>query len=424
MIKNVYDRFHETVYKIRLKNGMQVHILPKEEPYYSTYVELSVPYGSIDLSYRLKDGVHQSPFGSAHFFEHKIFAMPDGDAFAKFSTLGVDANAMTTYHQTSYLFQATEHVMEALEHLFDMIDTPYFTDENVDHEKSIIKEEIKMYLDDPNVILQNRLMENMYHHHPIKIDIGGTLESVDAMTKEMLFELHQTFYKPSNRLITIAGKIDLKALKRFFRTYDEKHPEKVEKPRIVYPKEPKRLVRKEEKIDVSTQIDKLLIGIKLKPRRLKPVMQIRREMAMTMMLNMILGSSSRAYERLLEEQLINQSFTIQTTFEKHAENIVIYAETKKLTRLKRVLVDLLTEDGILLLDEDAFQRYKKVYLGQFIFALNNLEHKAYLYGKYHHMGTSLFEGVDVLTAMTLEEVKEAFHEIRKRDMTFLINQKA
>ena len=424
MIKRIDERFHETVYIIKLKNGMQVHILPKEEPYYTTYVELSVPYGAIDLSYRTGDLIKHTPYGSAHFFEHKIFAMPEGDAFGKFSMLGVDANAMTSYQQTSYLFTATEHVMEALDHLFKMIDTTYFTTENVDNEKSIIAEELKMYLDDPNVVLQNRLMENLYHFHPIRYDIGGTLESIMEMTPKVLEDIHQTFYQPSNRLITIAGKVDLNALKRYFKDYDRLHPIKVKKPLIVYPKEPKKPLKRMDVMDLSTNIDKLLIGIKLIPKRMSPKNQIKREMAIAMMLNILLGSSSQAYEMLLEEQLINHSFSIQTTFENKAESIMIYAETKKIKRLKQVLVNLLTKEGYDLITRESFDRYKKVYLGQFVFALNNLENKAYLYGKYHHMGSSLFEVIDLLSDMTFEEVKESFYEMKKPYMSILINQKA
>lgn len=424
MIKHIDERFHETVYIIKLKNGMQVHILPKEEPYYTTYVELSIPYGAIDLSYRQGQTIKHVPYGSAHFFEHKIFAMPDGDAFGKFSKLGVDANAMTSYHQTSYLFSATEHMMEALDHLLTMIDTTYFTAENVENEKNIIAEELKMYLDDPNVVLQNRLMENLYHHHPIRYDIGGTLESIMDITPEILEEMHQTFYQPSNRLITIAGKVDLKEIKRYFKDYDQKHPKKVAKPKIIYPKEPKKLCKKTDVVTLSTTIDKLLIGIKLVPKRMRPNAQIKREMAIAMMLNILLGSSSGAYEKLLEEQLINQSFSIQTTFENQAESILIYAETKKIKRLKKVLMDLLTRDGDDMITQEAFDRYKRVYLGQFVFALNNLENKAYLYGKYYHMGSSLFEVVDILSDMTFEEVKASYTELKRHSMSILINKKA
>lgn len=424
MIKHYYPDFNEHVAIIKLKNGMQVHILPKDEPYYSTYVELSVPYGAMDLAYKKNNIVFETPYGTAHFFEHKAFAMPDGDAFTTFSTMGVDANAMTSYNQTSYLFMATKKVMEALDYLLYMIDTPFINHDNVESEKSIIAEELKMYLDDPNTVMHNQLMEHMYAKHPIRYDIGGTLESILDITHETLLDVYKTFYQPSNRLIVIAGKVDLKALNAYFKAYDEKHSVKYPKPKVVLPKEPQRVSIKYHVEVKDLAISKLMIGFKLKTKKRSPNDQIKRETAMAMMTNLLLGPSSSMFESLLKEGLINQSFSISTNFEKQAESIVLYAETKKVNKLKRVLVQCLTEDGINSLTEEAFNRYQKVYLGQVIYALNNLEHKAYLYGKYYHMGANLFDVVTLLKEITFEDVKQAYHELTKKNMSILIYKKA
>jgi predicted Zn-dependent peptidase len=424
MITKNYERFGEKVHIIRLKNGMQVHILPKEDPYYTTYVELSVPYGALDLNYKLKDQIYKTPYGTAHFLEHKIFAMPDGDAFQTFSALGVDANAMTSYNQTSYLFIATNHVFEALTHLLNMVDTPYFTDENVSSEKSIIAEELKMYLDDPNVVMQNQIMEMMYHYHPIRYDIGGTLSSIEDISKETLFDIYHHFYQPHQRLITIAGKVDVKTLNRFFKAYDIAHPHERVKARSILPKEPKRIRQKHVVEYKDVQLNKLMIGIKLTPLKHQKQEAIKHELALSLGLNMLLGSSSIMYEKLLEKKYINASFYVNTTFEKQAEYIMIYAESKKVNALKKTLVDYLTQDVFDDLNEDAFSRFKKVYLGQFVFALNSLETKAYLYGKYYHMGASLFDVVDILQSVTHEDVKQALSRIEKKYISTLIYKKA
>lgn len=424
MIKKTYDSFNESVYIIKLKNGMQVHILPKDEPYFTTYVELSLPFGSLDLTFQDGENSTTTPHGTAHFLEHKIFAMPDGDAFSKFSALGVDANAMTSYNQTSYLFVATENVIPALTYLFEMMDTPFFTEENVNLEKNIIDEELKMYLDDPNIVMQNKLLEMMYHFHPLKYDIGGTLKSIMDINPQILKEVYHHFYCQSNRLVTIAGKVNLKELKTFFNQYDLLHPDKNKKPKTIYPKEPKRLVGKHFVEVKDVGIDKLMIGVKLIPKKLSNREQVKKEMAVSMLLNIILGPSSSMYAKLLEEKMINHSFFINTTFEKQAENIVIYAETKRANKLKKVLVDLLTVDALGLLSPKAFERYKKVYLGQFIFALNNLETKAYLYGKYYHLGSSLYEVVDILQEINYDDLLAELGLIQKKHIATLIHKKA
>lgn len=419
MIHRYDEKFNEHIYILKLKNGMEVHLLPKEDPYYTTYVELSLPYGALHLDYTYDQKTYHTPPGTAHFMEHKIFAMPDGDAFAKFSNLGVDANAMTSYHQTSYIFNATNHVIEALTHLLDMLDTPYFTPENVEQEKLIIEEELKMYLDDPHSKMQNQLMENMYHMHTLKHDIGGTIDSIKEITPEMLTDVYNHFYDPNQRLLVISGKLDVAELKRYFKAYD-KNSTKVEKPKVLFPKESKTVVRKQEVVFEDIQIEKLMIGIKLHPLGRFGKELVKREMVMTMVLNMLLGSSSKMYEYLLKEQLINQSFYVNTTFEKKAENIVIYAESKKVSKLKKILVDYLIKDAKNDLNEEDFIRYKKVYLGQFIFALNNLETKTYLYGKYYHQKSSLFDVIEMMQAVTYDEMLKTLNQINKRSMSILI----
>jgi predicted Zn-dependent peptidase len=408
---------------MKLKNGMEVHLLPKDDPYYTTYVELSIPYGALSLDYSYQDQLYQTPPGTAHFMEHKIFAMPDGDAFLKFSNLGVDANAMTSYHQTSFVFSATDQVIPALSHLLDMLDTPHFTKENVEQEKLIIEEELKMYLDDPHSKMQNQLMENMYHNHTLKHDIGGTVDSIQDIHPDMLMDIYKHFYNHHNRLLVISGHIDLKALKAFFKAYDE-DKKLIDKPKVILPKESKTIVKKTEIVYDDVQVDKLMIGIKLDPLGRFGKELVKREMVMTMCLSILLGSSSKMYEYLLNEKLINQSFYVNTTFERKAENIVIFAESKKINKLKNILINYLTKDAYDDLNEEDFIRHKRVYLGQFIFALNHLETKTYLYGKYKHLKSSLFDVIDMMNDVTYEDIKFALKRIQKRKMSILIYKKA
>jgi predicted Zn-dependent peptidase len=424
MIKKVDRNLGETVYILRLKNGMNVHILPKDEPYYTTYVELSVAYGALDLEFMTDGNKVITPPGTAHFFEHQIFAMPYGDAFQKFSSLGVDANAMTSYDQTSYLFSATDNVIAALTHLFDMIDTPYFTEDNVNRERSIIAEELKMYMDDINMEMQNELYMNLYHDHPIKHDIGGTLPSIEEITVDTLKTIHRVFYQPSNRMVVIAGKVDLPALLAFFKAYEQRHPFRHPKPHAIYPKEKKRVVISKARTYKPAGIDKIMVGIKLRPIRLTKEKRIVRELATSILTNMLLGSSSFAYEDLFERQWINESFYVQTTFEHKAELITVFAETRRVAKLRDYLVDLFKKEAEHLTDERTFERHKKSYIGQFVYALNHLETKAHLYGKYAQMGISLFDVVPLLKRLTYADLLEAFTAIKNGNMSILIYKKA
>jgi predicted Zn-dependent peptidase len=423
MIKKTYPNFGENVFIYQLKNGMKIHVMQQKEPYYSTYVELSVPYGSLDLKYKFEDEVIDTPPGTAHFFEHKIFAMPNGDAFSIFSKLGVEANAMTSYDQTSYLFKSTQNFYEALTHLLDMLDTPYFTDENIEKEKLIIGEELKMYQDHPIYSMQDELLQMMYHNHPQKFDIGGTLESIEKVNKDVLDQVYDAFYHSKNRLMVIAGKIDIKEFSQFIKSYDQ--PSKpYQKPVTIYPKEPSKLVIRDIKKKKPIGMNKLMLGIKLKPISGSKKEKLRQELAMTMAMGLLLGPSSTFYESLNQQKLINQSFSTNVNFQKYAENIIIYGETKKVLKFKRTMIDFLTKDLSNDLTEEAFNRYKKMYLGQMIYTINQLEAKVYYYGKYYHVGSTLFDVIDMLNEITFDDLKKQVLRIQKKNIATLIYQKA
>jgi hypothetical protein len=224
------------------------------------------------------------------------------------------------------------------------------------------------------------------------------------------------------RLLTISGKINIKELQAFFKAYDHQVNTKI-KPVIDIVKESKTLVKKVEVLSDDVQFSKLMLGIKLDPIGRSDQALVKREMSMTMCLNMLLGSSSKMYESLLQQKIINQSFYVNTTFEKKAEHIMIYAESKKIGKLKNILINYLTKEAYEDLNEKDFERYKKVYLGQFIFALNSIETKTYLYNKYYHQKTSLFEVVDMMNDVTYEDMLNALKRIKKRSITTLILKK-
>ncbi|MBE0700541.1 MAG: hypothetical protein IH571_02530 [Acholeplasmataceae bacterium] len=103
---------------------------------------------------------------------------------------------------------------------------------------------------------------------------------------------------------------------------------------------------------------------------------------------------------------------------------MVYAESKKIKKLRKILVDFLTDGAKAFIQEQAFARYQKVYLGQFVFALNHLETKAYLYGRFYHLGLSLFEIVDVLRDISFQDIKDALDSIQKRYISTLVFKKA
>lgn len=172
------------------------------------------------------------PAGVAHFLEHKMFEDEDGDAFAKFAKTGANANAFTAFDRTCYLFTATEQLDESLDVLLGMVGHPYFTEQTIAKEQGIIGQEIKMYDDSPDWRLITGLCECLYHSHPIRSDIAGTVESIAEITPEMLYDCCKAFYAPGNMVLAAAGNTSMEQILAACARHglmDERPAEKVER---------------------------------------------------------------------------------------------------------------------------------------------------------------------------------------------------
>ena len=90
-----------------------------------------------------------------------MFEQEDGDVF-ELSKNGASANAFTSFDRTAYLFSCTDRVEENLTTLINFVQDPYFTDENVEKEKGVIRQEIRMYDDNPDWRVYFGLIEAMY----------------------------------------------------------------------------------------------------------------------------------------------------------------------------------------------------------------------------------------------------------------------
>jgi len=195
----------EKLYLEKLDNGLTVMIIPKHNTQ-KKYVIWATHFGSIDnhfINPKTNEEI-QIPDGVAHFLEHKMFEQRNGtNSLDTLSALGVEANAYTTNDHTAFLFEATENFYEALDELMDYVQNPYFTDENVEKEKGIIAQEIKMYDDYPEWQVYLNAIKCMYKENPVRVDIAGTVESISEITPKTLYDCCDTFYNPANMAMVV-----------------------------------------------------------------------------------------------------------------------------------------------------------------------------------------------------------------------------
>lgn len=223
MNKTKYDAIDETVIKKTLSNGLQVYLIPKQEVTKS-YAVFMTDYGSVHRSF-IPIGEEDEitvPDGIAHFLEHKLFEKEDRDVFSDFLQQGASPNAYTSFTKTAYLFSTTKSVKENVEVLLDFVQEPYFSDESVEKEKGIIEQEIKMYDDQADWQAFMGTIRNMFHHHPVHIDIAGTVDSIQDITKEDLYTCYHTFYHPENMTLCVIGAFDEASMMEMIEANQEK----------------------------------------------------------------------------------------------------------------------------------------------------------------------------------------------------------
>ena len=186
MKKCVFKGLDQNIFCEKLPNGLYVILVPfKNKRNY--YVNYTTKYGSVDLDFICNNEKYSSPIGIAHFLEHKVFEQENGvDPFTFFSKTGTGCNAGTSYRKTSYFIYGINDLEKNLDYLISFVNSPYFTDENVEKEKGIIIEEIKMYEDLPDATCEILMDSTFFNGSTFAHDILGSEQSVLNITRSQI----------------------------------------------------------------------------------------------------------------------------------------------------------------------------------------------------------------------------------------------
>lgn len=416
MEKITFDQLQEELYYEKLKNGLDVYILPKQG-FNKTYATFTTKYGSIDNHFLPpgKENDVKVPDGIAHFLEHKLFEKEDGDVFQQFSKQGASANAFTSFTRTAYLFSSTSNVEKNLETLIDFVQAPYFTEKTVEKEKGIIGQEITMYDDNPDWRLYFGLIQNMYKNHPVKIDIAGTIESISHITKDMLYECYETFYHPSNMLLFIVGPVDQEQMMKMVRdNQDRKDYKELPEIKRKFEEEPVAVAEKKQVLEMNVQTSKCLVGIKAPHANQTGKEMLKKELSLNVMLDILFGKSSDHYSSLYNEGLIDETFSFDYTEENGFGFAMVGGDTSDPDRLADTIKRILMEaKGTI--TEESLERTKKKKIGAFLRAVNSPEYIANQFTRYAFNDMDLFDVVPTLEGITLADIDKNASELISED---------
>lgn len=406
MHKDQYETIGETIYKEKLPNGLTVALLPKQEMS-KTYAIFATNYGSIDQQFVPLGGTEEIrvPEGIAHFLEHKLFEKEDRDVFQDFGRQGASANAYTSFSTTAYLFSATDNIIENTKTLIDFVQDPYFSEASVNKEKGIIAQEIKMYDDQPDWQSFMGTIKSMFRNHPVNIDIAGTVESIQDITKDDLYTCYNTFYHPENMTLFIAGNFDADTMMNMIQdNQSAKSFAPLADIKRSYPDEPEAVAEKEKVMKMAISIPKCIVGIKEASVPQEPEAFIKRDLYLDIVMDHYYSKGGAFYQDLYQSGLIDSSFYYETTLEKNFGYSMIGSNAQKPDCFaEKVMAQLLSLKDAKISEAD-FEKLKKKKIGQILRSMNSLEYISNQYIHYQAVGFDFFQLIPVLESVTAEEI--------------------
>ena len=160
--------------------------------------------------------------GITHFIEHLIFKGTEkleGNAFAtRIESLGGMVNAFTSYDNTVYhIIIPKKAFEEGLDLLIESVEHPAFPADEIEKERKVILEEIKMGEDDPQRKLFNELFSISYQGHPYGRPVIGFNETVRSITRADILDYYKSHYTPDNMTVVIVGDFDETTTKEIVR---------------------------------------------------------------------------------------------------------------------------------------------------------------------------------------------------------------
>lgn len=397
------ERTGEQYTYVKHSTGLDIFIW-KMEDYSTTHALFGTKYGSINTKFKTKDEPDfiTVPNGIAHYLEHKLFENEDCDVFKLYAKTGASANAYTSFDKTAYLFSCTDNVYESLEILLSFVQNPYFTEETVQKEQGIIGQEIRMYDDNAGWRVFFNMLGGLYHNHPVKIDIAGTVESIAEINADLLYKCYYTFYNLNNMVLSIAGNIDEdKVLEMCDKLLKQGgNPELV----TAFEDEPETVCKKEVVQKLEIAMPMFHVGFKAKPE--KGIEAVRAEIETNFVLSLLADESSDFYKKLYDDGIINTSFSSEV-FMGDGYFCSIFAGESRNPRLVRDKIieeiNRCKKDG---LDEKRFNIIKKSYYGALIRDLNDAEAIATIMLNAGMEKLSAFDVIESVAAVTFEDVQK------------------
>ena len=397
------EKWNEKYYYEKLSNGLEVYLMNKPE-YKKTYGSVSFNFGSLDIEFvpPFKTEYVKVPLGSAHFLEHEMFDEKN-DISLRFAELGAECNAFTTFDRTSYTFNTLNNVDKCIKLLLELTQTKTYTETSINNERNSIASEIKMYENMPNSVHYNECLKSLYKSCNVRSEIGGTIDSINEINKEILDLCFDTFYHPSNMCLVLVGNFDLEHVLNLIK---EDQNNKTFRDFVVikrrYPEELNTINQKKLIKNYELQIPKIAVNLKIPTAKTESMENLKNDLALAILTDYNFDETSKFYEELLNKEVINNTYFYESIIEDGFSYFMISCDTHKYQDFEELVRNkMLNLDS---LDELNFIRYKNTIFAANIRKMNNLDYFVSMLTDACFCNLTLFDIFDALETITLEDV--------------------
>ena len=399
----------EKIYTQKLENGLTVIIMPKKGIQKKSII-WATRYGSIDNKFIIPKETEETtvPDGIAHFLEHKLFEQENGtNSLDVLSALGANPNAYTTTDHTAYYIETIDNFEENLDEFMNYVQSPYFTDENVEKEKGIIEQEIMMYNDHPAWQVYLNTLKALYKNNPINIDTAGTKETISHINKEILYKTYNTFYHPSNMVLFAIGDFEPNILLEEIKKRLTKKEMQGEIKRI-YPEEPIEVNEKriEQKMDINLPLFVLAYKDDVPNENI-----IKKHITIQIILNMLVGKSTKTYKDLYEQGLLLVEPDTQHEFSKTYAFSTISGQSKDPNKVIEIIKQEIEKVKTSGFKQEHFDRIKKMVYGEYIKEYNSTGDIGRMFISDYLNGINSFDYLEVFAQINKEYAEQTLKEL-------------
>ena len=362
--------------------------------------------------------------GIAHFIEHMLFkgttTRSAEDIARSVDSIGGNLDAFTAKELVCFNTKVLDqHLAQSFDVLSDLVLHPMFRDEDIEKEKGVILEEIKMEEDSPDYLVHEIFTGNFWKDHPLGKPILGTPQSVKRFDSRMIREFYNSVYSPTNFLVTAAGNLTHDGLTSLVRQHFEALPPGTPAPADPIPGTHARIALRNKKALEQVHV---CLGVPSYPLP-------HQQRFACYVLNTLLGGgmSSRLFQNIRERQGLAYSVFSELSPYRDTGCLSIYAGTS--LESARKVVESITKEFRQLKQEmvpaEELRRAKDHLKGSLMLGLestgsrmSNLARQELYFGKFFTMD-ELLESIEVVTASDVQRIAQTFFDPKQIALTIL-----